>query len=152
MMNLKEFIEKYRDKINNKKFEEVYGSADYKISYENIGKLTDLFYKFEVDPLKYMSKVPITYAYRSSIKSIVIPSNIVSIGNGAFKDCTSLTSVTIGDGVTNMGAYAFYGCISLKSITYRGSKNQWNMIDLGYSWGDGSSLEVIHCIDGDINL
>ena len=51
------------------------------------------------------------------ITSITIPSSVTSIGDSAFRECTSLTSVTIPNGVTYIGHYAFRECISLTSIT-----------------------------------
>lgn len=148
--DLKQFIEKYKKLIDNREYEEVFAQALLKFG-TSTGKLTELLYRCGVDPLKYISKVPNTYACESSIKSIVIPSNIVSIGNNAFEHCTSLTSVTIGDSVTSIGDGVFSGCTSLtsviipdsmpligwkvfngcsslKSINYKGSKNQWNNI------------------------
>ena len=53
----------------------------------------------------------------SSLTSITIPDSVTSIGNAAFKDCSSLTSITIPDSVTFIGACAFNGCSSLTSIT-----------------------------------
>lgn len=49
--------------------------------------------------------------------SITIPNGVISIGEFAFSDCTSLTSITIPDSVTSIGDKAFADCISLKSIT-----------------------------------
>ena len=54
--------------------------------------------------------------------SLDIPSTyndlpVTSIGNAAFRDCTSLTYVTIPDSVTSIGTAVFEGCISLDSIT-----------------------------------
>ena len=54
--------------------------------------------------------------------SIVIPSVINgviinSIGNQAFKNCTSITSVTIPNTVTSIGSNAFDGCTNLESVT-----------------------------------
>ena len=46
-----------------------------------------------------------------------IPNSVTSIGNSAFRDCSSLTSVTIPDSVTTIGEYAFCHCSSLTSIT-----------------------------------
>ena len=42
--------------------------------------------------------------------------SVTSIGDEAFRNCTSLTSVTIGNRVTSIGNYAFAYCDSLTSI------------------------------------
>ena len=56
------------------------------------------------------------YEY-SGLKSVVIPSNVTSIGDHTFYKCTGLTSVTIGNGVTRIGDWAFEHCRGLTSIT-----------------------------------
>ena len=51
-----------------------------------------------------------------AIRTCTIPKSVATIGNYAFKDCSSLNSVVISDGVTTIGKYAFYSCDSLSSV------------------------------------
>ena len=53
----------------------------------------------------------------SSLTSIIISNGVTSIGDAAFYQCSSLTSITIGNSVTSIGNYAFQYCSSLTSIT-----------------------------------
>lgn len=60
--------------------------------------------------------------YTGEAKKVVIPDKIngtevISIGNKAFWECTSLTGVTIPEGVTSIGDRAFEHCASLTSVT-----------------------------------
>ena len=55
--------------------------------------------------------------FSSNIRKVVITSGVISIGDYAFKGCSSLTSITIPGSVTSIGYAAFYGCSSLTSIT-----------------------------------
>jgi hypothetical protein len=51
----------------------------------------------------------------NSLKSIIIPEGILSIGVRAFMDCSSLASITIIN-VTSIGHEAFAGCTGLQSV------------------------------------
>lgn len=53
----------------------------------------------------------------SSLTSVTIPESVTSIGNNAFYNCDSLTSVTIPESVTSIGNFAFFDCASLTSVT-----------------------------------
>ena len=55
------------------------------------------------------------------LSCITIPDSVTSIGDGAFSDCTRLSSITIPDSVTSIGKGAFFRCSSLSSITISGS-------------------------------
>ncbi len=50
-------------------------------------------------------------------KNTIIPNNVTSIGNDAFRSCSGLISVTIPNGVTSIGGSAFSGCSDLTSVT-----------------------------------
>ena len=52
-----------------------------------------------------------------SIKNIIIPSTVSTIGEYAFSGCTSLSSVFIGSGVKELDKRGFSGCDSLAEIT-----------------------------------
>ena len=54
---------------------------------------------------------------RASIEAVVVNEGATSIGNYAFKGCSSLSSITIPEGVTSIGEQTFYNCSSLSSIT-----------------------------------
>ena len=62
-------------------------------------------------------KTLISYPEGKASSTYTIPQGIISIGNGAFFDNSSLTSITIPDSVTSIGDWAFSSCDSLTSIT-----------------------------------
>lgn len=55
--------------------------------------------------------------YPSNLKTIEIPGNVTEIGNGAFRNYTTLTNVVISKGVTIIGESAFEGCSNLMSVS-----------------------------------
>jgi RNA polymerase sigma factor (sigma-70 family) len=57
------------------------------------------------------------YAYRSDIKTVLLPAGLQTIGSYAFHSCSSLTSVTFPEGVDTIGKYAFTSCSALASVS-----------------------------------
>ena len=57
----------------------------------------------------------------SNIKVVLKPSastsDLLSIGNEAFRGCNNLSSITLGEGIKSIGDYAFYGCSKLIEVT-----------------------------------
>ena len=67
-----------------------------------------------------------------SLKSIVIPDNIVNVCPHAFYNCAGLETLTIGKGVKKIEKDAFYGCSSLTTIYYN-AINADDLVDIVYS-------------------
>ena len=53
--------------------------------------------------------------------------SVVSIGDYAFRDCSSLTSVTIPSSITAIKSYAFYGCSAIANINIPSSVREIGM-------------------------
>lgn len=52
-----------------------------------------------------------------AIENIIIPDNVVFLGNGVFFGCKNLKTVEIGDGVENIGPLMFYNCENIETVT-----------------------------------
>ena len=57
-----------------------------------------------------------TFHNCEALRELVIPSSVTSIGNGAFNGCTSLQELEIPSSVISIGNGAFGGCASLREL------------------------------------
>lgn len=55
--------------------------------------------------------------YGSSFNTIKLPSNLSSIGSGAFGDCENLTEIEIPQSVVSIGMFIFDDCDNLRSLS-----------------------------------
>lgn len=78
----------------------------------------------------------------SSLTSITIPDSVTSIGDYAFFECSSLTSVTIPNSIASIGSYSFSYCASLTSVTIPNSVTSIGSDAFGGS-DDGYSINTI---------
>ena len=91
-------------------------SICYKLTSISIGEKNDNYSSHE-GILYNKDKTEIILVPKAIAGDIILPSSLISIGDAAFYNCSSLTSVTIPDGVTSIGGSAFRNCSSLTSIT-----------------------------------
>ena len=52
----------------------------------------------------------------TSLKSVTLPKDLKQISNEAFFGCTALEGIHIPKGVTTVGGFVFFNCINLKTI------------------------------------
>ena len=100
-----------------------------------------------IDDITTVAKKPIEVVWSqgtvsTEVTSITIPNGVTSIGDFAFKDCTSLASITIPNSVTSIGHSAFSWCSSLANIYYTGTEEQWNSIAKASSWNNNMGYNV----------
>ena len=130
----------------------IVGNLKYKVSSPNL----QIVSVGKVDTTIITANIPETVTYQgttysvtsignnafrdcSSLTSITIPNSVTSIGNNAFENCSSFTSVTIPNSVTSIGASAFQNCSSLTSVTIPNS-----VTSIGnYAFRDCSSLTSV---------
>ena len=72
------------------------------------------FDSYNANPLCYAKKIHLN---GTEITELTIPSDITTIMNYTFYNCSSLTSVTIPDSVTSIGSNAFIACGNLSNVT-----------------------------------
>ena len=72
----------------------------------------------------------------SSIMNITIPDSVTTIDLYAFDSCVCLTEVTLGSGVNKISNYAFKDCDSLTYIYYKGTKENWDAINISSTGND----------------
>lgn len=139
---LKEFIEKNVDNINNSRFDILYDNALFTLSGSStnaVKQLTEVLFKAGINPLLNMKEVPDYFLFLSEVKELEVPDNIEGIGASAFCGCKNLTKISLPKSlkyidnnafalcpqlrVINLpntleviGQYAFQGCSSLKSL------------------------------------
>ena len=53
----------------------------------------------------------------STIKKVVIPKSVTTLGRGAFYNCGRLIDINIPDSVTSIGVGAFFNCSALTSVS-----------------------------------
>lgn len=75
----------------------------------------DLFQSMAINNIELGSN-PTAYTFNNTDINEVAFSNVTSICDEAFRNCSGLTSIDIPDSVTSIGEDAFYGCSGLTSI------------------------------------
>jgi hypothetical protein len=90
---------------------------------------------------------------RTSLTSVTIPTSVTTIGTAAFADCAGLTSVTIPTSVTTIGDSPFSNCESLINITVTaGNPNYASQDGILYNNAKTQMIQVPDGISGSVTI
>lgn len=76
----------------------------------------------------------------SSLKTIAIPSEIISIGAQAFNNCTKLDSMVLQKSISSIGKNAFSNCFSLRYLYIGNTRKDWVKENSKYEIVDSDKL------------
>lgn len=75
------------------------------------------------------------------VTELVIPDGTTAIPAYKFHGFASITSVILPASITELGERAFSMCEALDKVYYKGTVEEWCLIERGGSWGDGSVMD-----------
>lgn len=101
-----------------------------------------------------IQELKFTFMKFSSLKSVSIPDNIISIGNYAFANCSNLESVSIPNSVKSIETYAFKDCPKLLSVSIPSSVTKIgdNAFSRCYGLTSISFAETVNSSDGFMSI
>ncbi len=122
--------------------------TEYAVSGIGTVTATDIIIPYTYNNRPVTSIGEYAFHYCTSLTSITIPDSVTSIGSGAFYNCTSLDSITIPNSITTIGTGAIAQCSSLTDVFFKGTQEQWNLINKEPEWDIDSDNYTIYGTDG----
>lgn len=110
---VKTFLDKYRNLIGAKNYEELFRLCEEEksktgwLGRDYIKKIINLFASADIDYLSFMKTIPPAFFQKSDISQITIPANITEIGAQAFSDCENLKEIVLNPGLRIINKDAF---------------------------------------------
>ena len=88
------------------------------LQFKEGGKtLTEVVISNEIDSMPVTRINDRAFVNHFSLKSVIMPDSIKSMGYWVFYGCSSLESIVISNNLKSIPKYAFYGCYKLENVT-----------------------------------
>lgn len=148
---LKRFINQNSDLIDSNRFDNVFFNAI--TDGIPLGDVSELLIRSGINFLLYVDHI-YTYMFHDvqELERLTLSDNIEYIGAYAFNDCTNLKYLSLPKELKMIRFVPFAHCSNLQVLNYRGTIEDWGKVQLNQSWNRYSSIKVIRCLDGDINI
>lgn len=135
---VKEFIEKYIELIDENKFDTLYKlSAEELGTLDLMGEVSLVLLSCGLDILKHTNnEIPEGFRYKHRFTHLIVPEGIEAISHSAFAHCPILQEVTLPKSLSVIRKFVFDYCTNLRVIN-------WNATNL--SLCDYTAFS--HCFD-----
>lgn len=100
-------------KVTKLKVTGTLNDTDYAVMRVNMAKL----YSLDLSGITNTSIPTSAFENKTTLLEIILPTNLQSIGNSAFKACP-ISTLVLPNSVTSIGQNAFYGCKGLSTIDF----------------------------------
>lgn len=148
---LKRFINQNAQFIDNNNFDTLFSNGvEAKILS---GDISELLIRSGIDFLPYVDHIYTSMFYDvQELERLTLGDNIEYIGTYAFNGCTNLKYLSLPKDLKMIKTAPFANCPKLQILNYQGTIDDWGKVRLNQGWNKYSSIKVIRCLDGDINI
>ena len=148
---LKRFINQNAQFIDNNEFDKVFSNGI--TAGIPLGDISELLIRSDVDFLPYVDHIYASMFYDvQELEKLTLGDNIEYIGAQAFDSCTNLEYLSLPKDLKMIKGIPFAHCSNLQVLNYQGTIEDWGKVRINPHWNKYSSIKVIRCLDGDINI
>lgn len=148
---LKRFINQNAQFIDNNEFDTLFSNGvEAKIP---AGDISEMLIRSGIDFLPYVDHIYTSMFYDvQELERLTLGDNIEYIGTYAFDGCVNLEYLSLPKDLKMIKTAPFDNCPKLQILNYQGTVDDWGKVRLNQGWNKYSSIKVIRCLDGDINI
>ena len=143
------FLQNHRNLLETGQFDSLLENA--RSSFQDLDEYFDLINLLEeagIDILQSIEEIPYKFFSGRDVEKVVLPNQIKKIGTGAFEHCDKLQEVSFPGGLESIRPRAFLECNHLYRVIFRGTKKQWESVEVVQAGNHNLFRCGIDCVDG----